>query len=274
MKKNKTKSTPKHFSIVSYAFLYTLFSCSHLIGENHYDGISLFQKYENITYSWLAQFLPYNPIILEAGAFRGDETYAAAKIWPNGQIFAFEPCHYSFNHLRDMVFEKELTNVKVFNLALNTYNGKASLFTCHGMYGQDDAFEYASSLLPLKRDMEMCCKGPTLKVPCVVLDDWCRENQIDHIDILRLELEGLELQVLESSPNILKAVKIIYMKSFIHPHRVSMTEYPHLKRYLEAANFVLLAHWYTTGVEGHVLFLSRELFDSYFKKSLGIYLEM
>jgi FkbM family methyltransferase len=244
------------------------------MGNEYYDGVEMFRKDAGISYDWLTLFLPYNPIIVEAGAYCGDETYHAARVWPHGRIFAFEPAPHSFLQLQKMVSEKNLDNVQIFNKALNSYNGKATLFLCYGIKGDNPHFEYASSFLPLKKEMEGCCLGPSVKVPCVVLDDWCEENRIDHIDILRLEVEGLELQVLESSPNILKNVKMIYVKSIIHPYRVSMTDYNTMKRYLEAANFVAVSHWYTTGIKGHALFFSRELFDAFFKKCAGVYEDM
>ena len=251
-----------------------LFGCCPLIGNDFYEGVEMLRDKVNVNYDWLTTFLPYNPIIVEAGASRGAETFHAAKVWPHGSIYAFEPAPYSFMQLKNMVADKQLTNVKIFNLALNSYNGKATFYSCHGIKGEDPHFEYASSLLPLTKEMEVCCKCcPFPKVSCVVLDDWCKDHHIDHIDILRLEVGGLELQVLESSPDILKHVKMIYVNSIIHPYRVSMTDYNAMKRFLESANFVPVAHWYTTGITGHALFFSRELFDAFFKKCLNFYLD-
>jgi hypothetical protein len=56
----------------------------------------------------------------------------------------------------------------------------------------------------------------------------------------------------------------------MHPYRVGMTEYHQLKAYLESKGFVLLAHTYTPGIIGHAIFLCRELYDAYFKHSLGV----
>lgn len=256
-----------------FFFCYALFSVISLKGEE-YEGIGMFKSYGTIDIAWLPQFLPYNPIIVEAGAFLGNETHRQAKQWPKGRIFALEPNPQAFEQLQKKMQEGSVANVELHNLALNTYNGIAFLNVCLGMKGDDPAFGYASSLLPLMKEMEVYCKGPQVIVPCTVLDDWCEENQIDHIDLLRLELEGLELHVLQSSPHILQNTKVIYVKTLMHPHRIGMTQYAELKSFLEKANFVLLSHWYQPGIMGHAIFLSRELFDAYFKLSLGIYLEI
>ncbi len=256
-----------------FFFCSALLSTFSLKGEQ-YEGVQqYFPSYGKIDLSWLQQFLPYNPIILEAGAFTGKETCRAAKIWPEGRIIAFEPNPQAFEELQKRVQEESLTNVELHDLALHAYNGISCLNICYGMKGVDPVFSYASSFLPLTKEMEIYCKGPQAIVSCTNLDDWCKENQIDHLDLLRLEVEGLELQVLQSSPQILQNIKIIYVKTMMHPYRVGMTQYPELKQFLEKSNFVLLSHWYQPGIIGHAIFLSRELFDAYLKLSLGIKLE-
>ncbi len=257
-----------------FFFFCSLLSTISLKGDQ-YEGIGIFfQGYGKIDLEWIPQFLPYNPIIVEAGAFYGNDTCRASKLWPRGRIIAFEPNPQAFEHLQKKVQDVSARNVELHNVALNSYNGIAVLNACHGMKGNDPIFSYASSLLPLTPEMEVYCKGPQFVVPCVNLDDWCHENQIDHIELLRLELEGLELPVLMSSPRILKNTRMIYVKTMMHPYRIGMTQYPELKKFLEKSNFVLLCHWYQPGITGHAIFLSRELFDAYLKLSLGINLEM
>jgi len=159
-------------------------------------------------------------------------------------------------------------------LALNSYNGTALFNVCLGPNSDESAYSYASSLLPLKKGMEIYCKGPQIEVPCVNLDAWCKENEIEAIDLLHIEVEGAEYNILKSSPEILKTVKVLYVKTSIHPHRLGMTNYSALKEFLEKSNFVLVAHWFAPEITGHAIFLSREIFDGYFKMSLGIYLEV
>lgn len=262
--RNKTK--------VLILFCLFLFSCPFLKAD-YYEGVPLFQSYEKIDLTMLPQFLPYNPTILEAGAFNGNETVRAAKLWPRGRVIAFEPNPQAYEGLEKTIAESGVENVETYPQAFSLYNGSATFHVCLGMKGDEPAFGYASSLLPTTQEMAIYCQGPQIKVPCVILDDWCKARRIKKIDLLRLELEGMELPVLQSSPNILKTVKIIYLKTLIHPHRVNMTNYTELKTFLEKSNFVLLAHRYTPGIIGHAIFLSRELFDAYFKLSLGMYLE-
>lgn len=248
--------------------------CLSSLKADFYEGVGLFQSIGKIDIQMLPQFLPYNPIVVEAGALYGSETIRTAKLWPKGRVIAFEPNPHAFSILKKKTKESMVSNIQIHNLALCNYNGTVPLNICYGMKGDDPAFEYASSVLPLTPDMQIYCKGVQIETPCVILDDWCEQAGIDHIDLLRLEIEGFELPVLESSPNILKTVKVIYVKTIAHPHRLGMTQYPDLKRFLEKSNFVLLSHWYQPEIIGYAIFLNREIFDAYFKLSLGIYQEI
>lgn len=258
-------------AIKTLYFYFCLFSTFPLHGD-FYEGISMFSGVNAIEFSLLQQFLPYNPLIIEAGAFRGDGIVKAARIWPQGRIIAFEPDPNAYEELEKNI--RSLSNVELHPLALNSYNGSALFNICLGPNNNEPAYGYASSLLPLKKGMEVFCRGPQIEVPCMTLDSWCEANAIDAVDLLHLEVEGAEYSVLKNSPKILKTVKVLFLKTFIHPHRLGMTDYSALKEFLERSNFVLLSHRFQPGVIGHAIFLSRELFDAYFKLSLGIYLEV
>ena len=52
----------------------------------------------------------------------------------------------------------------------------------------------------------------TLLVETVRIDDFCLENDIDYIDILKIDTEGLELEVLTSAFNMIKNKKIGIIK--------------------------------------------------------------
>ena len=39
----------------------------------------------------IKQYLPINPVVIEAGAHIGTDTVEFSKIWPKGSIYAFEP---------------------------------------------------------------------------------------------------------------------------------------------------------------------------------------
>jgi FkbM family methyltransferase len=249
--------------------LFLLLLFAPLAGVEYYEGTMTFHGYKKVEWSWMVQFLPYNPVIVEVGAYMGKETRAAAESWPYARkIVAFEPNPRAFAELQKNT--ASFPNVACFPLAASTYNGTALLYLCRGSDGNDAGWEHRSSLLPPTKETAVYTRGPILEVPCVVLDDWCAKNQIDQVDVLRLELDGLELHVLESSPKILKSAKLIILQTFFSPTRTQMVDYFQLKAFLTAAKFRPLAHWYEQGGRGLAVYISDELYDAYFVRCLGL----
>ncbi|MGL5262975.1 MAG: FkbM family methyltransferase [Candidatus Rhabdochlamydia sp.] len=200
-------------------------------------------------------FLPYNPVIVEVGAYEGEGTQNLAQTFPYGKIFAFEPHPKAYSLLAEnMQFFK---NVLAINLAVNTFNGTANLW-------RDGP---SASLLHLRN------QEPKIDIPCVVLDDWCKHHGITHIDFLRLDVGGLEWQILQSSPEILKTVLVIVTKTHMCPFskfkqsrlsRGPILSYSMLKNFLENQGFTLLSHWYQEGREGEATFVRKRMYDSIF----------
>lgn len=192
-------------------------------------------------------FLPYNPIIVEIGAYKGKGTLMLAQAYPYGKIFAFEPNPKTFTFLSENT--QSIKNVFVFNIAINTFNGTASLW----------GNTHQASLLPI--NVETTC----IDVPCVTLEHWCEKHHIDYIDFLRLDAGGLEWQILQSSPKILDTVLVIVTKTHIFPSRDSILSFTLLRRLLENEGFELLAHWYEEGNEGEATFVRKNMYDSLFR---------
>jgi 2-O-methyltransferase len=219
--------------------------------EPRFEGI--FQEYGSCRLDLIAKFLPLNPVIFEAGGHYGYDTVYFAKKWPNAQIISFEANPSSFEKF--LAITSEFYNIQGYNLAISNYNGTATLNICR-------VNEAASSLLESSELMKLYYEGPKVNIPCVVLDDWCKINQVEHIDFMWLDLEGMELQILQSSPEILKKLKVIYTETNFLEFRIGMTQYKELKAFLENAGFKLLAHWYLESYQGDAIFVKNEIFNS------------
>ncbi|MCB1111133.1 MAG: FkbM family methyltransferase [Chlamydiia bacterium] len=212
-----------------------------------------YKKHKNRRLDLIATFLPENPVFFEAGGHYGHDTVKMSAHWPKGRLIAFEPNPHAFQ-----MFEKNTIgcqNVEGYNLAVNNYNGTATLYVCYGTEGNNPEYEGASSLLEPSEMMEIHYRGPRIEVPCVILDDWCKANAVDHIDFMWLDLEGLELQVLTSSPHILGTVQVIYTETNFMEFRKGMTQYKELETFLESQGFKMVAHWYLEGLQGDAIFI-------------------
>lgn len=225
-----------------------------------YEGVRLYEESLGQPLDVVAKFIPDDPVIFEAGGHYGEDTVRFARKWPAGKIISFEPNPNAFEMLLQAT--DGIENVSAHQLAINNYNGHAVLHVCYGTTGDNPVFEGASSLLEASDWQAMHYRGPDVRVPCVVLDDWCEINGIDHIDFMWLDLEGLELQVLKCSPRILKSVQLIYTETNFLDFRKGMTQYNDLKNFLEKSRFKLLAHWYAEGFQGNAIFVKKEDFEN------------
>lgn len=195
--------------------------------------------------AYVNAFIPYNPTIVEIGAFEGLGTVGLAQSFPYGRIFALEPNPKAFQTLVQNT--QSLKNVKAFNFAINNYSGMVRLWV------NDEN----SSLLPLDR-----CH--CISVPCLTLDHWCSHNNIAKIDFLRLDAGGAEWKIVQNS-KILNSVYVIAIKTHLKPSCRSILSFKTLKQVLEGAGFELLCHHYKENEMGEATFVRKPLFDSIFR---------
>lgn len=185
-----------------------------------------------LTKKRLRAFLPENPVIVEAGAHVGRDTVEMSHLWPAGTIHAFEPVPELFEKLTAAT--RDCPNVIRHESALSNKTGTLKLNLSSG---KSDA---SSSLLEPKQHLEQhpdVSFDQQLSVPCVTLEDWAREQQIDHVDFLWLDLQGYELFALQAAGNILSTVRAIYAEVYLKESYEGVPLYADVRAWLEGRGF-------------------------------------
>jgi FkbM family methyltransferase len=118
------------------------------------------------------------------------------------QLYAFEPSSTAWTQLKQRV--PDLPNVHVQNAALSNENGTADLFFPNE----------GSALASLhQRDLKHINQvfGKKEQVKLVRLDSFCKENNIDYIHLLKIDVEGHELAVLKGATGMMErdAIEVI-----------------------------------------------------------------
>lgn len=206
-------------------------------------------------------FLPKNPVILEAGCNGGEDTVIMAQKWPLGHLHAFDPVPYFVSLTRNKVQAHRIKNTSVHPYALWHTTGKEVFHYSKTVGG-------ASSLLESNKEMVNLCdyQDRDIVVDCINLDEWAKKNSVDHIDFMWLDMEGSELQVLSSAPNIVKSVRVIITEINFREFRVGMTQYKHLKKLLNDYGMTLYKIWGSSNWQGTALFVRSEILEK--KKEL------
>ncbi len=196
--------------------------------------------YYKFSARYLSQFLPPNPIVVEAGAHDGEDTYQMSLIWPHGHIHAFEPDPRTYPELNRNL--RNCNNVSTYPIALGSYNGVANFYlskptTEFGIAGQSSLFPDNQELWPWPWvEIE---KQP-VSVPIITLDSWAEKQGIKKIDFLWIDMQGSEFQMLKASPNILKTITLIKTEYSTKEYYKGTVLFDQLKIFLETMGFHLM----------------------------------
>jgi FkbM family methyltransferase len=137
-------------------------------------------------------------ILFDVGANEGAYTKMLLNVFEghNINIHLFEPSSDTFKRLNQ--------NLEDFELILNNFglsNNKEELV----LYKSDLGSDYASIYKSEKSDASEMIRLNTL-------DDYCNEHTIDHIDFLKIDVEGHELRCLQGAVRMLQEHKIKYIQ--------------------------------------------------------------
>lgn len=206
---------------------------------------------EKVPFSLLRKLLPYDPIVLEAGAQFGEDTAWMSEMWPKGKIYAFEPSPESYPSLAKVAAQHN--NIIITQRALSNKIGEFPFYLAGG----------ASSLLKPTDNINDIYFHSDLEhpimVPVTTLDTWVRENGITKIDFMWLDMEGNELNALNGGLSILPTVKIIYTEVNLQNFWHGCVRYEQLTAWLEQHGFEKIWEDIVPDWHGNVLFVNKNL---------------
>ncbi|MDO8505535.1 MAG: FkbM family methyltransferase [bacterium] len=154
--------------------------------------------------------------IIDVGANLGLFTVAFSQ-FENVDVFAYEPFPESFAYLKENVERNQLKNVAIYNYGLFDENITKSI----GSPKLDAHRNRLTRLLKYFDKEETGCKSmyhstdvESINVQCKRADE-CRElNTLDSIDIVKIDVEGAELNVLRGFEDLLKRHKPVLRVEF------------------------------------------------------------
>lgn len=140
-------------------------------------------------------------VIFDVGANIGQSVVKFRSWYPASRIYSFEPVTSTYAKLSAQVGNME--GVSLFQIALGDENGEKWIHT------NDDP---VSSINSFVRDVK---EGSGEKVKLNTLDSFCEEHAIAEIDVLKIDVEGFELQALKGCDRMLskRRVKALYIET-------------------------------------------------------------
>lgn len=152
-------------------------------------------------------------VFIDVGANVGVFTLIMARRLSNGTVHAFEPSRYHFEKLRSNLLLNQFNNVRVHQLALSNRRHQSKLHfpPSNGLLsntGMASQFQFERTF------------SRTEEIECVSLDEYAASHGIAHIDLMKIDVEGAEMDVLAG------AIRSIHRN---RPHVVMEVNLTHLK---------------------------------------------
>ena len=158
--------------------------------------------YEPKTLVFILKCLAGGGVFADVGANIGGYTIRVAK---TARVYAFEPHPRNFHFLKlNIKLNQRWNNVRAFQTAVGSYLGKAKLAISdyHGRH----------SLLCSQVEMQQ--KAKAIEVDVIMLDSILAGE--DHIDIIKIDVEGAEPLVLKGAEEALKRTEVVVVEA-MHP---------------------------------------------------------
>lgn len=178
------------------------------------------------------------PVIFDVGANIGTITEKYRYMFPGAMIYAFEPFPEVFKELGQRLRNDK--RIIPCNLALGSAQGKSALrvnassVTNSLLESEDSAASFwGEGLMETTR---------TIEVEVATLDEFCRKNQIESIDVLKIDTQGTENEVLRGAAGMLSGgrIRVIYTEMIVVPSYKGQSKPHELMGFLDGFGYDLL----------------------------------
>lgn len=156
-------------------------------------------------YRWLQQFGVET--ILDIGANVGKFALMMNKILGNKTIYCFEPLKDCFEHLVNNT--KHIDNIQCFNIGLGSNNKTVTIY--------HNEFSPSSSLLEMstlhKQAFPYTKNSVEEEVKIVSLDEMQSELELNKKILLKIDVQGYELEVLKGADELIRQVDLVIVET-------------------------------------------------------------
>jgi FkbM family methyltransferase len=147
-----------------------------------------------------------NAIVFDVGAHVGEYATMARMHFPQSQIHSFEPDSQSYTKMTAnlvRIFGDHRVNMN--QLALAKEEGEATLYTHERGAANASLAHRDLRYLGANFDIEQTVRTQTIM-------NYCREKEIEQIDILKIDVEGTELDIIQSALPMINENKIRFIQ--------------------------------------------------------------
>jgi FkbM family methyltransferase len=156
--------------------------------------------YERSLIDWAKQFVTPDSTFVDVGAHIGSWTLLMSKL--ANQVVAFEPQRMRYYQLCGNISVNDLSNVRALNYALANPEKRNSTMVIH-KFGVDTGCSTLREDVKNRSVLEGTPVSGTETIDIKCLDDF----EIDKISLMKIDVEGFELEVLQGALRTLQRCK-------------------------------------------------------------------
>jgi FkbM family methyltransferase len=154
--------------------------------------------YEIATTEVIRKYLKPDGIFMDVGSHNGSVALYASRIAKSGRILAFEPVLALYERVLENIALNHTENVKPLRVALGAQTGKLTMHVNHSNRG-------SSSLQ--KNSAEVYAEEEEVSID--TLDNQFRKSGLARVDMIKIDVEGFELAVLQGAETTIREYKPI-----------------------------------------------------------------
>ena len=194
----------------------------HIDTNYHMESIVwLSGIYEVVTTNFFKKTIKEGDIFIDVGANCGALTLVAASMIGKGKIYAFEPNPRVYLRLQKNIDSNPEIEAIVKTFPLGVGVEKCQLFL------------YEDIIYPGNSYISSGFSQQKIAVDLISLDDWAEAENLERVDVIKIDVEGMEYEVLKGSRAILEKYRpIVYFETisdfFAHKNHTIKTIYEFL----------------------------------------------
>jgi FkbM family methyltransferase len=185
------------------------------------------------------------PVILDVGAHKGESARFLRAQFPTALIHSFEPLPSSFAQLRELGDPQ----LRAHNLALSDADGTIEFFEnkishTNSIFRVNEDSRDSLFFAEQRRSGQPVGSG-TFNVPRQVrsmrLASFCEQEKIEHIDLLKLDVQGAERKVLDGAAAYLQQIDSVVLEIMFFDYYEHQGSFLEMESVLQPAGFRLFS---------------------------------
>ena len=149
---------------------------------------------------YLKKYISSEPVIFDVGSNIGDYAKLIRHYFPTASIHCFEPNPTTFAALQKNLPSEKYLN----NLGFSNEPGELNLF-----FQKDNSTSVQATLdAEILKSIAGADNVTSVTVKLKTIDQYCKEQNIEQIDFLKIDTEGFELEALNGASDLLAKGKI------------------------------------------------------------------